>query len=137
MSAAIGPIMEAVKKLTDFCKELVGIADAEKYADGVEKLNKEVENTFSKMREVIVNDDSLTADEKLEKLNKLADRQEAAQKNREKAVEGNRESVLKVIKEIVFALTTCGIYCLWSPKFRKKNTKQLQEAEEILEIEEK
>ena len=129
-------IVEAVKNLTGFCKELVGIADAEKYANGVETLNKEVETTFAMMREVIINDDSLTSEQKIEKLNKLADRQEAAQRNREKAVDGNRESVLKVMKEILFALATCGIYCLWSPKFRTKNVKELKEIDEIPEIEE-
>lgn len=129
-------IVDAVKKLTDFCKDLVGLADAQKYASGVEALNQEVEKTFSMMREIIMNDNSLTSEQKIEKLNKLADRQEAAQKNREKAVEGNRDGVLKVVKEIVFALATCGVYCLHSSKHGKKKAKELQEPIEVLEMEE-
>ena len=78
-----------------------------------------------------MNDDTLTADEKLEKLEKIANRQERAQENRQKALDGNRNSVLKLLREITLALLTCGVSCL--PVIFKDNDKDNEGEKELIE----
>ena len=131
MAVFLEGIVEAAKNIAAFCKELVGVADAEKYANGVQALGEDLENTFSMMKEVIMNDDTLTADEKLEKLEKIANRQERAQENRQKALDGNRNSVLKLLREITLALLTCGVSCL--PVIFKDNDKDNEGEKELIE----
>ena len=105
----VGLIVEAVKNIAALCNKLVDAADAKKYAEGVQKLNQSVDETYNKMRELILADDSLTTEEKLEKLEKLAQSQETARQTCEKAIQGNKEHIAKIATEIFAALTTCGI----------------------------
>jgi hypothetical protein len=120
-------IVEIVKNITILGNKIVDSADSEKYANDIYNLNKDVEETYVKMRELISNDDTLTTDQKLEKLEKLANSQQVAKKSCEEAIKGNREHISKIIGEIFLALTTCGISYI--PKVlnsqNKHNTKKL------------
>ena len=102
-------IVQAVKSIADLCNKLMDAADGEKYAAGVQALNQNVDETYNQMRELILNDETLSTETKLEKLEKLAKSQEAARKNCEAAIEGNKKQVAKIGKEIFAALATCGL----------------------------
>ena len=102
-------IAAAVENITALCNKVIDSTDAEQYADGVLKLNANVDATFDKMRELIEADDRLSTEEKLKRLDDVAARQIAARESCERAIKENRESVLRAVKEIVAAITTCGL----------------------------
>lgn len=103
--------------------KLIDAADPEKYVNGVRALGQSVDETYAKMRDLITEDESLSISEKLEKLDKLAQSQMAAQQACEKSIKENREHITKVIAEVFAALATCGI--LYLPKAIKKRKKDV------------
>ena len=88
--AIIEGIVSAIKGLTNVCDKMVDGADAQKYADSVQTLNKNVDETYNQMRQLIINDDKLTQDQKLAKLENLQKanyRQTSRAKTPSKAIE--------------------------------------------------
>ena len=114
-------IVEIVKNLTTLGNKLVDSTDAEKYSKGVHSLNQNIEETYSKMRELIVNDTTLSVEQKEEKLYSLANSQLKAKERCQEAIQGNKESVARVTAEIILALSTCGISYI--PKLVNQNKK--------------
>lgn len=114
-------IIEIVKNITEIGNKIVDSADAEKYSNGVHSLNKNVDDTFNKMRELIENNNTLTIEQKLEKLDALATRQLAARTSCDEAIKGNREHIAKITSEVFLALSTCGIS--YVPKLISKSKK--------------
>ena len=103
--------------------KLMDAADPEKYVAGVKALGQSVDETYAKMRDLITEDESLSISEKLERLDKLAQSQAAAQLACEKSIKENREHIARVIAEVFAALITCGIACI--PKAIKKRKKSI------------
>ena len=102
-------IVQIIKNLISFCDKTSDNLNAEKYSIGVNKLNSSVDDTYAGIREIIINDKSLSAEKKIEKLDKLAQSQISARQSCENAVKGNRDNVAKFISEVVLALATCGL----------------------------
>ena len=120
-AGVIGCILQIVSNVTSLTNKAVDASDPEKYAEGIHALNRNIDDTYAKMREVIMNSNSFTEDEKLERLEKLAKSQEAARKSCEHSVQENRAHMAKIITEMFLALTTCGIsYIPKAVKGRKK-----------------
>ena len=107
--AIIKAAMEMIKSVSDMTKTVVEASDAEKYAQGVNELNKGVSDTYTEMRNIIVNDKNLSADEKLKKLDALAESEAKSKARCEEAIKGNREHVAKIVLEVFAGLLTCGI----------------------------
>ncbi len=105
-------IAQIVKNITEVSNKVADASDPKKYADGVSTLNQNIDETYAKMRELIVNDDTLSAPEKVEKLDKLAKSQQAALTACGEEIKGNRENVAKIVTEVFAALATCGVSCI-------------------------
>ena len=102
-------ILKAVKNITEICNKVVDASDPKKYAEGVHALNQNVDETYAKMRELIANDETLSASEKVEKLDKLALSQQAAIKACGEEIKDNRAHIAKIVTEVFAALATCGV----------------------------
>ncbi len=105
-------IVQAVKNISEICNKVVDASDPKKYAEGVNALNENVDETYAKMRELITQDDTLTATEKVEKLEKLAESQQAALRACKDDIKDNREHIAKIVTEVFAALATCGVSCI-------------------------
>ena len=105
-------IAQAVKNITDISNKVVDSSDPKKYAEGVSALNQNIDETYAKMRELISNDDTLSATEKFEKLDKLAKSQQAALAACGEEIRNNRAHIAKIVTEVFAALATCGVSCV-------------------------
>ena len=105
-------ILKAVKNITEICNKVIDASDPQKYAEGVHALNQNVDETYARMRELISNDDTLSASEKVEKLDKLAKSQQAAIKACGEEIRDNRAHIAKIVTEVFAALATCGVSCI-------------------------
>ena len=103
-------LSQAVKNITELCNKLASASDPEKFASGVNALNLSLEQTFDEMRRLIREDTTLSAEEKLDRLERLAAKQEAAMASCGRAIIENREHSAKVIKEVFMTITTGGIF---------------------------
>ena len=116
-------IVEIAKSIGSTSNKLIESTDSGKYVNDVKALSKSVDETYAKMRELISQDENLSVTEKLEKLEKLAQSQLAAQQACEKSIQENREHLTKIAGEILAALATCGISFI--PKAFKKRKKDV------------
>lgn len=107
--AIVGKIADMIKEISSLSKTVVEAADSEKYAKSVESLNKEVDATYAQMRSVIVNSEKFSEEEKLERLEKLAEQEKESKRKCGEAIQGNRENVAKIALEVAKGLMTCGI----------------------------
>lgn len=107
--AIISNIVQAVKSLIGTCEKMVDGADTQKYASSVNTLDQNVDATYAQMRDLIVKNEKLTEEQKLEKLEKLAQNQMSSRKACQEAINGNRDSVSKMIGSFFLALATCGL----------------------------
>ena len=119
-------IAQAIKNITSLCNKLVDAGDAEKYAQGVQSLNESVDETYAKMREVILNDNTLTSDQKLERLEKIANSQVSARQTCEEAIKGNRENISKIVGDVLLVAATCGL-SKYIPAVRNGKAKKVKE----------
>lgn len=110
MNATIfGQFLSLFEKVTDVSQSVADAADADKYAKSIHLLNEDVEKTYAVMRELIEKDDTMSTEEKLERLTKLAELEEQSKKTCDEAIQGNREHVAKIVTQVVTALLTGGI----------------------------
>ena len=116
-------IVEIAKSIGSTSNKLIESTDSGKYVNDVKALSKSVDETYAKMRELISQDENLSVTEKLEKLEKLAQSQLAAQQACEKSIQENREHLTKIAGEILAALATCGISCI--PRAIRKRKKSI------------
>ncbi|MBR5279347.1 MAG: hypothetical protein IKU26_00055 [Clostridia bacterium] len=96
-------------KVANICNNVTSAGDAEKYASGVKTFNEDVNETYALMREIVCQDNTLTTDEKLERLKKIAEYQEQSKKRGGEAIQGNREGIADVVTNVFDALVTTGI----------------------------
>ena len=133
--AIFNGIMQAFGNILGICTKAMDASDSEKYVQSVEKLTHNVDQTYEKMREIISNDETLTADEKIEKLEKIANSQIAARQTCEEAIKGNRENVVGVAGEVLLAFATCGIS--YAPKLISRKKRKCLENIEASVVESK
>ena len=117
-------IVKAFEGLVSLCNKTADASNSEKYAQSVQALNQNVDETYAEIRDLITNDATLSTDEKIEKLNELAKSQLIARQSCEEAIKGNRENVTQIIGEILLAFSTCGIS--YAPKLLTKTKKDLE-----------
>ena len=120
-------IIKLFGEITSLCNKAMDASDPEKYANSVEKLTHSVDATYERMKDIVINDSTLTADEKLERLDKIASSQASARQSCEEAIKGNRKNVSKITGEVLLAFTTCGIS--FAPKLFKKKGKSSNDVE--------
>jgi|GEM_PF-3726281 len=120
----IEKVIDAFKNFLSLSEKLIETSSPEKFAKGVEDLNKSVNDTYVQMKQIVMNDDTLSADVKLKKLDEIAKKQQAAVDKCEKAVSDNRKNVMEVILTITGGLLTCGVTLL--PKMAKEMKKALK-----------
>ena len=56
----IGKIADAIKSIASLGEKIIDATNEEKYANGIQKLNQSVNNTYAQMCEIIKKDDTLT-----------------------------------------------------------------------------
>ena len=114
----IKAVVDMIKEVASLCKAALDAADPNKYAKSVNELNEGVSDTYSDMREIIVNNDSFTPEEKLRRLEELAEKEQEAKRICDEAIKGNRESVTKVVMTVLAGFLTCGVS--FAPSIVKK-----------------
>ena len=107
--AFIGKIAEMVKSIADLSKVVVESTDAEKYANGIQKLNQGVSDSYEQMRLIIINSKEYTEEQKLEKLESIARLELESKQKCDEALRGNREHVANIAIEIIKGFLTCGV----------------------------
>ena len=107
--AVIGKIADMVKHIADLAKTVVESSDPEKYSNSVESLSHGVNDTYDQMRQLIINSEKFSEEEKLERLQTLAQQEMATKERCGEAIKGNREHVAGIAMEIVKGFLTCGI----------------------------
>ncbi len=118
----------AIKNFTSLSEKVIDAGSPEKYANGIEKMSKSVDDTYAVMRDIVAQDNTLTTDEKLNRLNAVADSQQRAKEKCGEAIKGNRENVAKVTFEVVKGFLTCGVSFL--PAIIKETKKTLGKKED-------
>jgi ATP-dependent DNA ligase len=106
----IKAIAEAVKSVADLGTNVVESADSEKYAKSLNEFHKGVEENYSLMRNLINNDESLSTDEKLKRLEDVAQKEADAKKNYGESIRKDREHVTETVMNVVGGFLTCGAY---------------------------
>ena len=114
-------VVKALDGVVSLCNKTADASNPEKYAQSVQTLNQNVDATYAEIRDVIANDETLSTDEKIEKLNELAKSQLKARQSCDEAIKGNRENVTKIVGEIFLAFSTCGLS--YAPKLLAKTKK--------------
>ena len=142
--------VDAFKNATELGGKVVEAGSSDKYAKGVNELNKEVSDTQAEIRNIIVNSNEFTDAEKIEKLKELAQEQAEVKKQGGEEIKENRENVGRVVSEVAKGVLTGGI-SLVAPKIVKgiKNSSAKKaalkaseaevieaEAEDVVEVEE-
>ena len=127
----IEKLADMIKSLSDLCQKVVEAGDSEKYANSVEKLNRGVNDTYEQMRQIIINSDKFTDDEKLERLEKLAKQEDESKKKCDEAIKGNREQVAKIVLEVTKGMLTCGAYYIPAIAKNFKHKECIEQDEEI------
>ena len=129
-------IAKAGEGLVSIANKITDGADSEKFVKSVEELDKSVDSTYDKIEEMIMQDSTLSAEEKCDKLEKIAKSRLSAKQTCAETIKENRENVAKVVGEVFLALATCGIS--YVPKLIKANQHQQVDAIELkpAEIEE-
>ena len=107
--AILKSAIDMVKSVSDLTKTAIDAGDAEKYARSVNELNIGVSDTYAEMRNLILNDSSLSTDEKLQKLDELAKKESESKAKCDEAIKGNREHIAQLTMDIFAGLLTCGI----------------------------
>ena len=107
--AILGKIVDLVHSVTELERDVASAADSEKYAKSVEMLNQGVSDTYSQMREMIVNSQEFSDDEKLTRLQMLAESEVASKEKCGEAIKGNREHVASIAKDIAFGVLSGGL----------------------------
>lgn len=121
--------IEMLNKLVDLAHKVIEAQDPEKYTKAVDTLHGGVGDAFKMMREIIEKDTTLSVDEKLEKLKKLAEDEEAAKKRCGEAIEGHSEKVAKVSLDVLKGFLTCGLS--FTPAIAKSVKNALSKGEDI------
>ena len=122
-------IAEAIKHITSFCDKAMDEADGEHFTENVRRMSEHTEETYQLMRRLIEEDTTLSTDEKLKRLDKIAQSQERTRQNCAETIQGNREHIVKIVKEIFLALTTCGL------SYAPKIIEQLKQEGKAYELE--
>lgn len=130
----IGKVVDMVKSLSDLSKSVIDAGDPEKYAKSITDLRKGVDSTYETMRKIIMESNKFTEEEKLQKLEELANQELESQKKCDEAIKGNREHVADIAMEALKGFMTCGLYFvpamlknLKLETLKGKNNSQLEE----------
>ena len=107
--AFVGKIADMVKSVSELAQSVVEQGDSKKYADSVETLNQGVGSTYEQMRLLIVNSETLSDTEKLERLRELAELERESKGQCGKEIQENREHVGKIALEVTKGVLTCGL----------------------------
>ena len=107
--AFITAIAQIVKNITDIGNKAMDSGSAEKFVQNVNELNQGIDDSYAKMREIIMTSDKFTEEEKLEKLEEIAKKEAISKQRCADAIAGNRKAVTKVTMDIIAGFLTCGI----------------------------
>ncbi len=109
MAAFIKAAIDLVKNLSQLSTKVIEAGDPEKYADNVEKLHQGVGESYDLMRRIIEDDKTLSTEEKLERLNRIAIDEQAAKDRCGEALNGHREKTAKIALDVLQGFLTCGL----------------------------
>ncbi len=101
--------IDMVNSLSNLTQKVMDAGDPEKYSESIERLHQGVAESYDMMRQIVQNDDSLTADEKIEKLKKIAEDEETSKKKCGEALEGHREKTAQIAITVLKGFLTCGL----------------------------
>lgn len=118
----IDSAVKCVKSLCDGASTLVRSGDPDNFAKSVEKFNSGVNENYELMREIIKNDDTMSAEKKVEKLQKIAEQEERAKQKAAKAIDHHTEVVWKIVLDVIKGFATCGL--IFAPEI-VKNVKEV------------
>ncbi len=120
----------ALKGITDLCKKAIDSGDPQKYTQSINELNKNIDDTYGKMRDIIANSKEFTDAEKLEKLSVLADKEMESKAKCQEALDGNRKNVGKIALDVFEGFLTCGLS--YAPRIIKQIRKSLSDDELVI-----
>lgn len=129
--AFIGKMADMIKGVSGLTQTVVESADSEQYANSVESLHKGVDETYEQMRLLIVNSETLSDTEKLQKLQEIAEQERESKRKCGEEIKENRENVGKIALEVAKGVLTCGLS--FAPSIVKE-VKQLGRKNETLEL---
>ena len=129
--ALIGKLADMVKGVSELSKTVVEQADSEKYANSVNSLNQGVSDTYEQMRQLIVNSDTMSDVEKIERLQLIADQEREAKRQCGQEIKENRENVGKIALEVTKGVLTGGLS--FAPGIVKE-VKQMRHNNETVEL---
>ena len=129
--AFVGKIADMVKSVSELAQSVVEQGDSKKYADSVETLNQGVGSTYEQMRLLIMNSETLSDTEKLERLRELAELERESKRQCGKEIQENREHVGKIALEVTKGVLTGGLS--FAPSIAKE-VKQLGNKKRSLEL---
>ncbi len=106
---AIGGVLNGLLKSTE---KIIDAGDPEKLAKAVNEMNKGVDTNYELQRKVVMDDSKLSADEKLERLSKIAEAEKNTKLEMTGAINKNREQVAEIAKDVFYSLVTGGAYLI-------------------------
>lgn len=101
--------LEILKEIFSLSKKVLDSTDSEKHAKSVNALNVGVSDTYAKMREIIVNCNKFSDEEKIQKLAELAEQEKESKEKCNEMILENRKNVTDVIMTVLKGFLTCGI----------------------------
>lgn len=123
----------AVNTIAELCHAVIEAGDSEKHAKSVNELNQGIDDTFSEMRQLIKNDERLSVENKLERLENLARLEAKAKKDAGAEIKDNREHTAKVAMDVLKGFLTCGLY--FTPAIIREAKKAMEGSSEQSMIE--
>lgn len=126
--------IEMVKSLSELSTKVIEAGDPEKYVESVEKLHNGVAESYAMMRNIVDNDTNLSTEEKLEKLQKIAEDEQKSKEKCGEALDGHREKTAKIALDVLKGFLTCGLS--FTPALIKsiKNALESKEDPELIDV---
>ena len=101
--------VEMMKSIIDLTKKTMDFADPEKHAKAVDDLHQGVSDSFGLMREIIQKDETLSADEKLERLKEIAKEEAAAKERCANGIDNHQQKAMAIVKDVFVGFLTAGL----------------------------
>ena len=109
--------LELIKEIIGISQKIIEAGDSKKLAESVNEYNEGINKTFDLMRKIVEEDTSLSADEKLERLNRIAKEEAESKRKAAEDIITNRKAVTQISLSLIEGLLTCGIS--FTPKIIK------------------
>ena len=98
-----------LKGLEDLTSKAMDFIDQEKQTKSINQLHEGVSDSYALMREIVKNDESLSSDEKIEKLKEIANEERIAKEHCNDIIDNHQEKAARVVKDVFAGFLTAGL----------------------------